>query len=277
MMRGCPVCDKGLDGDFPIEGIAPQPWILKRCGACGFVYLQNPPGYGTQSTAFAWERTFEAEKQARRERQAAFERAVRNALLAVKIGCRRLVRRNKLRAIAHALIDRPGRVLDLGCDSGYNAQDLPAHAIPIGIEISETLAAQATEPFHARVGFVLNAPALEGLKSLDSGSCGGAVAISYLEHEARPLEVLRELIRVLQPGSPVILKVPNHACWLRFLRGRHWSGYRFPDHMNYFCPKSLARMLESAGYQIARFGLLDRFPTSDNMWCVARKPADEHR
>ncbi len=41
--------------------------------------------------------------------------------------------------------------------------------------------------------------------------------------------------------------------------------------MNYFTPASLERLLEESGFRIARFGFLDRLPTSDNMWCVALK------
>jgi hypothetical protein len=41
--------------------------------------------------------------------------------------------------------------------------------------------------------------------------------------------------------------------------------------VNYFTPASLTRMLEGAGFEVARFGFRDRLVTSDNMWCVARR------
>ena len=67
------------------------------------------------------------------------------------------------------------------------------------------------------------------------------------------------------------MKLPNFSSWLRVARGAAWSGYRFPDHVNYFTPASLARLLMETGFKVVRFGIPDRLPTSDSMWCVARK------
>lgn len=68
----------------------------------------------------------------------------------------------------------------------------------------------------------------------------------------------------------MILKLPNYASWNRMIRGKRWCGYRFPDHVNYFTPRALRRILELNGFEVAWFRWRDRLPTSDNMWCVAR-------
>lgn len=114
--------------------------------------------------------------------------------------------------------------------------------------------------------------ALNGLRGFADGFFTGVLARSFLEHEIRPLEVLQEIRRVLAPGGAVIIKVPNYASINRLTRGDDWCGYRFPDHVNYFEPGHLQHLLEQAGLEIARFGLRDYFPTSDNMWCVAKCP-----
>jgi hypothetical protein len=81
---------------------------------------------------------------------------------------------------------------------------------------------------------------------------------------------LTKLRRKLKSGGALIVKVPNFACWNRLVRGARWCGLRFPDHVNYFTPRTLWDMLKRAGFRVARFSLRDRFPLSDNMWVLCR-------
>ena len=52
------------------------------------------------------------------------------------------------------------------------------------------------------------------------------------------------------------------------MRGRRWCGYRWPDHVNYFTPRTLAATAERAGLAVTRMGLLDRSPLSDSLYAV---------
>jgi hypothetical protein len=80
--------------------------------------------------------------------------------------------------------------------------------------------------------------------------------------------VLEETRRVMRPGARIIIKVPNYDSWNRRLRGAKWCGFRFPDHVNYFTPETMTRLVKKAGMRVVRFGMGDRMPTSDNMWLV---------
>ncbi len=117
------------------------------------------------------------------------------------------------------------------------------------------------------------APVLRGLEGVASGSAAGAIARNYLEHETRPRDVLSELFRTLEAGAAVVIKVPNHGSLPRRFRGANWCGYRFPDHVNYFTPDTLTRLLTETGFVSVRVGIVDRIGVSNGMWCVARKPA----
>lgn len=269
--RDCPICGDSASSARSVAGIAPDPWHLVRCRACGFLYLQNPPDYQTLSSVFPWQQTYEATSRVRREAQGSSERALRKGLVSIRVLAQSLTHRDKLKRLLSTC--PPGRVLDLGCDSGYNVEALSEDQIPLGVEISPELAAEARPRFEALGGSVYTGPVLEGLAELDDASCSGCIAKSYLEHEIQPRPVLEELHRVLQPGGLLVVKVPNYACWLRSWRGARWCGFRFPDHVNYFTPASLRELLAKCGFQITRFHLLDRFPTSDNMWCLAKKQA----
>ena len=85
--------------------------------------------------------------------------------------------------------------------------------------------------------------------------------------------VLQKILRILRSGAHLIIKVPNYVCLNRVIMGKKWCGFRYPDHVNYWTPKTLIKIISDTGFQIVRFNIRDRFPTSDNMWLVARKPA----
>ncbi len=269
--RRCPLCQSDAELAREIPGVASAPWLLLKCGRCGLVYLGNPPDYQTLAESFSWDQSYPQRKRERQEARRAPVRALRRGLTGVIRLIRAALRRDKLKRLGRKYLPEKGRVLDLGCDTGYNARALSPGLVPVGIEISEALAAKARSRFEPRGGEVVTDAVLPALRQLPAGSCVGAIAKSYLEHEIHPRPVLLELARVLQPGAAVIIKVPNHACWLRYLRGAQWCGYRFPDHVNYFTPRSLVRLLDETGFDIARMHLTDRLPTSDNMWCVARR------
>ena len=56
------------------------------------------------------------------------------------------------------------------------------------------------------------------------------------------------------------------------IRRDNWCGYRFPDHVNYFTPESLQKIVKKLGFEVAQFGLFDRLIFSDNMYIVLKKP-----
>ena len=95
--------------------------------------------------------------------------------------------------------------------------------------------------------------------------------LSFLEHESQPLELLQAIGTVLKPDGYVILKVPNFACWNRYVRGRKWAGYRYPDHVNYFTPATLEMLANKAGFELQKQKLSYRIPTSDNMYAALKK------
>jgi hypothetical protein len=122
---------------------------------------------------------------------------------------------------------------------------------------------------------VFQGPCLDGLKTLADGFLKGAILRSYLEHEANPLDVMRELHRAMASGGVAVVKVPNYATANRLVMGRRWYGFRFPDHLNQFTPATLAAMAVRAGFRpIIR--MRDRWATSDNMYAVlVRQPQKE--
>lgn len=266
--RCCPVCGADNRDRNPLTE-SREPWRLKQCGECQFVYLENAPLYAELTETFAWEKTCAAERHARRQREPVIA-ALSSARKRLAGWLLKRRKGGKLYQLIHEYVDG-GRILDVGCGGGLLIQNLERRFTPFGIEISQQLACESQKVFGTRGGNVVHEPALSGLGQFADNFFDGVLMRAYLEHEREPAAVLAETWRVLKPAGCVLIKVPNYGCWNRPVRGSRWCGYRFPDHVNYFTPRSLRRVLEDNAFVVARCGWFDRLPTNDNMWLVARK------
>ena len=261
--RDCPHCVRDNDAVAPSR-YSHEPWHIKECTGCGFDYIDRALRYEAQFEAMAWERTTKIEEQRRAELRPISYKASKRTRFRMHL----LPKRTMHGYIAGRIAG--GNVLDLGCGDGAPLLSFPTSFTPFGIEISSALAAKADTAFRARGGYAINAPCVEGLRHLPEGFFAAASLRSYLEHEADPLGVLQNLNRVLVQGSFAVVKVPNYGSLNRVVMGRRWCGFRYPDHLNYFTPKTLRAMAAKAGFATA-FGVTGRLPTSDNMWAVLSK------
>ena len=274
MLRHCPILGRASE-TTPLPFSRGQ-WTLVRCNETGFVFLPDPPSYDALSAEHAWESTFAAER-ARRKREEPLVATVGGWITRLR---RRVFRgRNPFAAIVGARLARSSgaqafRIVDVGCaHAAFTravAERLSARGLKVsmtGIEVSHALAAAARQTLSPIGGTVIEASALEGVRSLPEGSVTAVLMSSFLEHEAQPLELLREVRRCLLPGGFAVVKVPNFACWNRLVRGARWCGFRYPDHVSYFTPRTLQALAERADLRFEQ-GWLDRLPLSDNMYAV---------
>ena len=279
MSLNCPILGRETEVDGTEYGN--DLWSIVRCRETGFVFLKNPPEYSRLETEFAWERTSRKERN-RREASAPVMATV--STIANRAKAFFFPSRNKIASLALSLLQArtqsqmPCTVLDVGCAQGGLLLELYDRCtqagigvVPLGIEVSRELALEArakTAPIGGRIVFE---NALSGVDEFEAGSIHLAVMCSFLEHECRPLPFLKRLHHALAPDGEVVLKVPNFSSWNRIVRGKNWSGFRFPDHVNYFAPQTLRRLAQEAGFRVFRQRFLDRFPFSDNMYAVLRK------
>lgn len=275
MEQLCPILDRTTDAEK--TAFCRDSWLVVRCRETDFIYLANPPSYAQLETEFAWEKTLLAERQRRVSEEPVVAR-VSSFAKTLKTVVR--PKRNKVASLAMAELmarrDRqPCHVLDVGCGWGVLLAELQRRGaaaglrvIPVGVEVSRHLATTSERNLASVGGRVLCGNALDATAELEPESIGLAVMSSFLEHECQPLRLLRQLREVLAPDGSVVVKVPNFDCWNRAIRGNRWCGFRYPDHVNYFTPKTLARLAREAGFRVRRNHLLNRFPLSDNMYAV---------
>lgn len=272
--RICPL----LEQESPAVRLAdaPQPWDLRQCSTSGFVFLANPPAQERFCEEFAWEKTHALESLDRRHR----EPLVHAVSQVVKRFRQRVLRRDKVAAVVGQLVagrcDRDIRLVDIGCAAGDLLERLvkrvPASGVrriePIGIEISTQLAARADAALRARGGRCIHATGADGLAQLPPSSVDIIVLSCVLEHEIAPLPLLRACRERLAGDGRIVVKVPNYDCVSRRLRGSRWCGYRWPDHVNYFTPRTLTAMAGRAGFRVVRMDFADRWPLSDSLYAI---------
>jgi SAM-dependent methyltransferase len=261
----CPFCGFDNAQRTPLS-ISISPWNLKRCRDCGFVYLENAPGYDDLAGSSCWQKNYLKEKERRRNRYPVLQRI--GEATRFRLG---LFPDWTVSGLLRRFVPS-GTVLDVGCGDGSGLDELPAGFRPCGIELCADLASYADRRVRAKGGFVVAGPALHALDRFAGEGVAAVVMHGFLEHELRPHEVLLKARATMRPGGGLILMVPNFGSINARVMRRAWCGLFLPGHMNYFTPSHLAGMVQSAGFDIRRFSLLYRLPTSDLMWMVAKLP-----
>jgi 2-polyprenyl-3-methyl-5-hydroxy-6-metoxy-1,4-benzoquinol methylase len=161
-------------------------------------------------------------------------------------------RRHRAHAKLLHAVGTGGRVLDVGCSSGYLAEPLSRRGCTVvGVELDPDAAREA-ERWCERV-FVGDVETME--LPLDPGSFDVVVCGDIVEHLRDPGAVVARLRPLLRPGGRLVVSTPNVANWavrLSLLGGR----WRYTDrgildrtHTHLFTRRTLVEMIERAGYE----------------------------
>jgi 2-polyprenyl-3-methyl-5-hydroxy-6-metoxy-1,4-benzoquinol methylase len=153
------------------------------------------------------------------------------------------------------LIGAPlGRVLDVGCAEGANADVLRAHGAThlAGIELDERFAARARERYDEVVCGAVPDDLAWPEESFDTVLC-----YDILEHLYDPWSSARRLAALLRPGGRLHLSIPNarsKELWLPLLlQGRFRykpEGIMDVTHVRFFGRRDAVEMLEAAGLEV---------------------------
>jgi ubiquinone/menaquinone biosynthesis C-methylase UbiE len=202
--------------------------------------------------------------------------------------------KNRVEAILHS-VGRGDSVLDVGCGNGHLLYQL-RHRFGrlVGLEYSAHRLEQAKVNL-SEFAFWPVLGSAEDMNAIDSGSIDCVVLADTIEHIPDVYAAANELLRVLRPGGLLVINTPNIA----FLKKRILLMLgRFPStsqpneglgsdilfdggHLHYFTFRSLALLLERAGFVVearigyGRFGCIHNvYPPllSGGVQIIARKP-----
>jgi 2-polyprenyl-3-methyl-5-hydroxy-6-metoxy-1,4-benzoquinol methylase len=140
-----------------------------------------------------------------------------------------------------------GRLLDVGCNEGRGLGIYKSNGFDVeGLELNEKAAAKARKR-----GFRVHTTLLEEFRP--GQNYDTVVFSNVLEHSLHPREMLRHASRILNPGGQLWISCPNVESWQRRLFGKNWINWHVPFHITHFSGRTLAGILEKAGFEIAGF------------------------
>jgi glycosyltransferase involved in cell wall biosynthesis/SAM-dependent methyltransferase len=145
----------------------------------------------------------------------------------------------------------PSRILDLGCSGGLFAERARAAGHHVtGVDVMEIPGVrERTDRF-----FVADLE--RGIPAEIEGPFDIVVAGDVIEHIARPVDLLRDIRRVLRPGGELLLSVPNFGHWYPRVRvatglfGYDRRGILDDTHLRFFTRATLRRTVRAAGFDV---------------------------
>lgn len=148
-------------------------------------------------------------------------------------------------------IDRPVRVVDLGC--GYRGAALEKivkffpyleNAIGFDLSVDRNFSHPIIKLIEADLNLRLPLP---------DNWFDAVVSTATLEHLADQRSAVKEIYRVLKPGGYLLLTTPRDRAKLilQFLAAKlHWlDTAEIMDHKNYLTPRQLAELARQAGFR----------------------------
>ena len=139
-----------------------------------------------------------------------------------------------------------GRLLDVGCATGEFLAATQARGWQAyGVETSPASAQIARELTGAQIhtGTLDTAP-------FEQGSFDVITMFEVIEHLQSPRSYIEIISRLLRPGGLLAISTPNIRSVSYRLLGRDWDVVGPNDHLYYFSPRTLQRLLADHGFAI---------------------------
>ncbi|MCU0726292.1 MAG: class I SAM-dependent methyltransferase [Planctomycetes bacterium] len=235
-VRTCPVCSAVLGPGFVKTGLR-----YGVCAGCGGAFARRPPGEESRYRDYLPELTRtlpEATRRRYRELLSTFEPW-----------------------------RRTGRLLDVGCGSGF----FVAEARAAGFEAEGTEVSAAAVEFAWGRGLPVHLGTLSRA-GLPAGTFDVITLFEVVEHLPDPGGLVAEAAALLRPGGLLYLTTPNYGGLTRRLLGPAWSVIA-PEHVSLFTPRSLRILLRRAGLAPVRIGSRNLLPHELARALRGRRPA----
>jgi len=138
-----------------------------------------------------------------------------------------------------------GRLLDIGCASGWFLQNMQWLGWKVeGVDIDPVGAEKARKR-----GIAVRLGTLEGQHYPDN--IFDAITMSHVvEHLHKPIATLQECYRILKPGGRIVIITPNTESMAHKRFKEFWMPLDTPRHLNLFTSMSMTLAVERAGFRI---------------------------
>lgn len=142
---------------------------------------------------------------------------------------------------------RSGGVLDIGCGTGLILDQAKARGWETaGVEFTR----DAIETVRSRGHDIRQAPLEEA--GFEPGTFDVAIYTEVIEHINNPREEVEAIVKHLRRGGVLYVTTPNFNALSRHVLGESWNVVTFPEHLTYYTPRTLCRLMEEAGLETVR-------------------------
>ena len=151
----------------------------------------------------------------------------------------------RLKWIEKTLFNKNGRkLLDIGCSNGQFLECAGRFGWKCyGVELSRVKYQEASKK-----GIPVYNSELKDI-CFDGNDFDCVTLWDTIEHFISPLDVLKEIYRILKPDGQIYISTPNHLKGI--VEGSDWFGYNVSfEHLYYFEAATLIKMLITAGFKI---------------------------
>ncbi len=139
-----------------------------------------------------------------------------------------------------------GKLLDVGCAGGFLLEEASKRGWQAeGVELSTFASDYARDTLGQKV----TTCDLRGA-AFPADSFRAIVMDDVIEHFEDPLVEAKEVWRILEPGGLYLLHTPNAGSLWRPLMGKRWIHLKPDEHLFYFNPQTITRLLEKAGFEV---------------------------
>lgn len=218
----CNICDSdNISLKFIKEKIN-----FAECKKCGFIFVYPTPSIETQ--------------------QEYYDKEYKSGLYKLASDTENL--RKKLNQRRFSEISKyipKGNLLDIGCGAGFFLDVAAEKGLSAyGVELS-TEASNKTKLRHRNV---FNG-SLEHARYPDS-FFDVVTIFDLIEHVLNPDITIREIHRIVKPGGFVVFTTPDISSWHAKIMGKYWYQINPHQHLFYFSPSTIKRILEKNGFTV---------------------------
>lgn len=152
----------------------------------------------------------------------------------------------RLQRILRILRPTGRRLLDVGCGPGFFLDVARASGFTVqGVELSPFAAHHAQE----HLGLLVAQGDFPGTP-LPAAGFDVVTLWDVIEHLADAHAMMAEIARVLAPGGSLVFSTGDRTAPFARLSGRRWHLYNLPEHLYFYSPESLRRLLDAHGLRL---------------------------
>ena len=221
----CPLCDS-----HEARSAYPQflPYAVVQCKNCQFYYLSPRLTESTMMVEYSKDDYFEGDDGGYNS-YIEQEAALRGTF-------RRFVQNLKKRGM------QGQSLLEIGCGYGYL---LEATQSDFGIRVGTDFSAKAIERA-GQSGARVYRGGVNALPPDEKFDC--VVATHVIEHVYDPSNFLNQLKNRLNEDGTIVIATPDMGSLWRLVMGHRWPSFKLPEHILYFDYRSLAQLMQQAGF-----------------------------